>query len=158
WKQFATAVTRYSPRATRAGVGSNLRSVTLRILGPKTTCQPTIEMPPITTTTISTSSQNRILPTLMLICDEPPRSGGGCYHSEHERGRQRMIPLPPVKDEEPIPTRLPRLGWLPIVIASALVTIGSGCGFLPTSEARDKWTKSYPLTANGTFEVKNTNG
>jgi len=68
-----------------------------------------------------------------------------------------MIHLTPVK-EDPMPTRLPRIGWLPVVIASALIALGSGCGFLPTSEARDKWTKSYPLTAGGTFELKNTNG
>jgi len=57
-----------------------------------------------------------------------------------------------------MPTRLPRFGWLPVVIASALIAIGSGCSFLPTSEVRESWTRTYPLTAGGTFEVKNTNG
>jgi hypothetical protein len=45
-----------------------------------------------------------------------------------------------------------------MAIAGALFTFGSGCAFFPTSEARDKWSRTYPLTAGGSFELHNTNG
>lgn len=57
-----------------------------------------------------------------------------------------------------MPTRLARAGWLPVVVVSALIALGSGCGFFPTSEVREKWTRTYPLAAGGTFEIRNTNG
>ena len=36
--------------------------------------------------------------------------------------------------------------------------IAAGCSASPQAEATDQWTKTYPVVAGGTLEIKNTNG
>lgn len=50
----------------------------------------------------------------------------------------------------------------PVALAAAMLMTGltaAGCGLvIAHEEARDQWTREYPLTADGTFELKSTNG